>query len=152
MIGDDTDDLINDVLDDFTEDNQDQDDIIAQNDDFTDDINNNDDQIDNIDNDIIDDNGLTIADILGDDWPEIVGEIQLNVQCILGKRMIPISDLLRSGRGAVIELDRGREEPVTLVAEEKVIAEGTVMVENDHFRMRIDRVLTERIYELVSEQ
>lgn len=123
-----------------------------------DDIDNliNDDNAPNIDNDddfsyYEDDGFIRIEDVLGEGWPEEVGNISLDIICVLGNRMIEIADLLRSGRGAVIELDRGREEPVTLMAEGKVIAEGTVMIEGDQFCVSVDKIVKEHIKEILHQ-
>ena len=59
---------------------------------------------------------------------EAVYEIAVNVKTVLGKSSIKVSDLLKLGRGAVVELDRRVGESVDVYVNNKLIGRGDLMV------------------------
>ena len=72
--------------------------------------------------------------------------VDLRVQVILGHARMPISQLLKLSRGAVIELDRKIGEPVEVVINDKLVARGNlVKLKGD----RIGVTLTEIIKDYV---
>jgi flagellar motor switch protein FliN/FliY len=54
--------------------------------------------------------------------------IPVSVQVVLGSATMPVSGLVKLGRGAVIPLDRRVGEPVDVVVNGRVIARGEVVV------------------------
>jgi len=54
--------------------------------------------------------------------------IPVTVQVVLGSASMPVSNLLKLGRGAVIPLDHRVGEPVDIVVNGRVIARGEVVV------------------------
>ena len=64
--------------------------------------------------------------------------IPVSVQVILGSAMMPVSNLLKLGRGAVIPLDHRVGEPVDIIVNGRVIARGEiVVVEDDNARLGV---------------
>jgi len=64
--------------------------------------------------------------------------IPVSVQVILGSAMMPVSNLLKLGRGAVIPLDHRVGEPVDTIVNGRVIARGEiVVVEDDNARLGV---------------
>lgn len=64
--------------------------------------------------------------------------IPVVVQVVLGSAMMPVSNLLKLGRGAVIPLDHRVGEPVDVVVNGRVIARGEiVVVEDDNSRFGV---------------
>ena len=62
----------------------------------------------------------------------------MSVQVILGSAMMPVSNLLKLGRGAVIPLDHRVGEPVDIIVNGRVIARGEiVVVEDDNARLGV---------------
>jgi len=59
---------------------------------------------------------------------EAVYEIAVNVKTVLGKSSIKVSDLLKLGRGAVVELDRRVGETVEVYVNNKLIGRGDLIV------------------------
>jgi flagellar motor switch protein FliN/FliY len=69
---------------------------------------------------------------------ETILRIPVVVQVVLGSAMIPVSNLLKLGRGAVIPLDHRVGEPVDVVVNGRVIARGEiVVVEDDNSRFGV---------------
>src|SRR5450631_4565549 len=64
--------------------------------------------------------------------------IPVAVQVVLGSAMMPVSNLLKLGRGAVIALDHRVGEPVDIIVNGRVIARGEiVVVEDDNSRLGV---------------
>ena len=75
------------------------------------------------------------ADSLPDPAPHFGAllDIPLSVQVVLGGTSMPVSSLMKLGRGAVIPLDHRVGQPVDIVVNGRVIARGdmTVMAEDE---------------------
>jgi len=79
-----------------------------------------------------------------EDDPESIGavyEIAVDVTAVLGISIMPISQILKLGRGAVVELERLVGEEIELVAEENIIAKGEVVVIEDRLGVSITKVV-----------
>ena len=59
---------------------------------------------------------------------DAVHETLIEVWAVLGKVSIPIRQLLKMGRGAVIALDRAIDEPIEIRANNHLIARGDVVL------------------------
>ncbi len=65
-------------------------------------------------------------------------KIPVLVQVVLGAASMPVSNLLKLGRGAVIPLDHRVGEPVDVVVNGRVVARGeVVVVEEDSSRFGV---------------
>ena len=71
-------------------------------------------------------------------------DVMLDASIELGKTKMTISDILRLGRGSVIELDKLASEPVEFLVNGKVIARGEVVVIDDNFGIRITEIMSPR--------
>ncbi len=70
-----------------------------------------------------------------------VQDVTVNLAVELGSTEMPIHQLLRMGRGAVIALDAGESDPIILLANDTPIAEGQVVVEGERISLAITRML-----------
>lgn len=68
---------------------------------------------------------------------ELLYDLQLPVSIELGRTSMLIRDILRLGRGSVIEFDKLVSEPVDVLVNGKKVAEGEVVVIDKHFGIRI---------------
>ncbi|ACK49003.1 flagellar motor switch protein FliN [Methylocella silvestris BL2] len=69
---------------------------------------------------------------------ETILRIPVVVQVVLGSAVMPVSHLLKLGRGAVIPLDHRVGEPVDVVVNGRIIARGEiVVVEDDNSRFGV---------------
>lgn len=59
---------------------------------------------------------------------EMIMRIPVTVKVVLGSAMMPVANLTKLGRGAVIPLDRRVGEPVEVVVNGRIIARGEVVV------------------------
>jgi flagellar motor switch protein FliN/FliY len=72
---------------------------------------------------------------------ELLYDLQLPVSIELGKTNMLIRDILRLGRGSVIEFDKLVSEPVDVLVNGKKVAEGEVVVIDKHFGIRITTLM-----------
>lgn len=68
-------------------------------------------------------------------------DLTLPVSIELGRTSMMVQEILRLGRGSVIQLDRLAGEPIEIYVGERRFAEGEVVVLGEHFGVRITRVL-----------
>ena len=67
--------------------------------------------------------------------------IEVDITVELGAASMPVHHLLRMGRGAVIELDTGENDPLRIYANNTLIAHGEVKVGDG----RLTVELTEKV-------
>jgi flagellar motor switch protein FliN/FliY len=81
---------------------------------------------------------------------EFILDIPLEVTVELGRTKMLIHELLKLGQGSVIELSKLAGEPLEVLANQKLIARGEVVVVNEKFGVRLTEVVSpmERIERL----
>jgi flagellar motor switch protein FliN/FliY len=62
---------------------------------------------------------------------ETIMRIPVVVQVVLGSATMPVANLMKLGRGAIVPLDHRIGEPVDVVVNGRVIARGEVVVVDD---------------------
>jgi flagellar motor switch protein FliN/FliY len=67
-------------------------------------------------------------------------DVKVKISVELGRTSLPLSEMLKLGEGAVVELDRAVGDPVDLVADGVVLARGEIVVVNDCYGIRITEV------------
>ena len=68
-------------------------------------------------------------------------DISVDISVLLGKSVMPVHQLLRMGRGAVIELDSTELDDVVILANNTPVAQGQVTVVGDKVGVVITKVL-----------
>lgn len=78
---------------------------------------------------------------------ELLYDLSLPVSIELGRTNMLIRDILKLGRGSVIEFDKLVSEPVDILVNGKKVAAGEVVVVDKHFGIRITTLVdpSERI-------
>ncbi len=75
---------------------------------------------------------------------DMILRIPVTVQIVLGTATMPVADLAKLGRGAVVPLDKRVGEPVDVVINGKVVARGEVVVvdeDNSRFGIQLTEVI-----------
>ncbi|NVK20643.1 MAG: FliM/FliN family flagellar motor switch protein [Methylocystaceae bacterium] len=86
--------------------------------------------------------GQTLGDALGlGDNLEAVYDVEVNVRAVLGMSIMPMSQILKLGRGAVVELDRGVGDPIDVFSSDQKIADGEVVVVEDKLAVSIGNIM-----------
>ena len=81
---------------------------------------------------------------------EFILDIPLEITAELGRTEIQISELLKLGQGSVIEFTKLAGETLDVLANQKLIARGEVVVVNEKYGIRLTEIAppTERIERL----
>ncbi|WP_029008758.1 flagellar motor switch protein FliN [Azospirillum halopraeferens] len=66
--------------------------------------------------------------------------VPVDVQVVLGRTSMLVAQLLKLGRGAVLELERKVDEPVEVLVNHRLVARGEVVIVEDQ---RLGVTLTE---------
>jgi flagellar motor switch protein FliN/FliY len=66
-----------------------------------------------------------------------VDNVKVEISVVLGRSVIPMHQLLRMGRGAVIELDTRQDDPVTILANDKAVAKGEIQISGDKISVSV---------------
>jgi flagellar motor switch protein FliN len=67
--------------------------------------------------------------------------VSVDVSVVLGRSRMPIHQLLRMGRGAVIELESGEEDEVEILANDLPVARGLVVVQGNRIAVEIRELI-----------
>ncbi len=68
-------------------------------------------------------------------------DLTLPLSIELGRTRMTVQDILRLGRGSVVQLERLAGEPIDLYVADRRFAEGEVVVLGEHFGVRITRII-----------
>jgi flagellar motor switch protein FliN/FliY len=68
-------------------------------------------------------------------------DLTFPVSIELGRTSMMVQEILRLGRGSVIQLDRLAGEPIDVYIGDRLFAQGEVVVLGEHFGVRITRIL-----------
>ena len=72
---------------------------------------------------------------------DVLQNIPVTLSIEVGRATIKIRDLLRLTQGSVVELDRIAGEPLDLLVNNTVVAQGEVVLVNDRYGIRLTRVV-----------
>jgi flagellar motor switch protein FliN/FliY len=72
---------------------------------------------------------------------EAVYDIPVQVQAVLGRATMQVSQLLKLGRGAVVELDRKVGEAVDIYVNNRLVARGEVVVVEDRLGVTMTEII-----------
>jgi flagellar motor switch protein FliN len=78
------------------------------------------------------------------DRNDLILSLPVSVQVVLGSTSLPVSKLLKLGRGAVITLDQHVGDPVDIVVSGRIVARGEVVVideENSRYGVSLTQVV-----------
>ncbi len=70
-----------------------------------------------------------------------VYEVPVQVSAVLGRATLPVNQLLKLGRGAVIELDRKVGEAVDIFVNNRLVARGEVVVVDEHLGITMTEII-----------
>ena len=82
----------------------------------------------------------------GNGEPAAVYDIPVEIRAVLGTASMPISQILRLGRGAVVELDRTVGEAIEIIVNDRLVARGEVTVIEDRLGVTITEVIKRDIH------
>jgi flagellar motor switch protein FliN/FliY len=70
-----------------------------------------------------------------------IDKVSLDIAVVLGTTSMPVHQVLRLGRGAIIELDSGEDDEVKILANNFPVAKGTVIVSGNKIAVEVKEML-----------
>jgi len=68
-----------------------------------------------------------------------INAVDVEISVVLGRSVLPMSQLLRMGRGAVIPLDAAEGEEVWILANNHPVARGEIEIREDRIAITVTR-------------
>jgi flagellar motor switch protein FliN/FliY len=68
-------------------------------------------------------------------------KVSLDVAVVLGTTSMPVHQVLRLGRGAIIELDATEDDEVKILANNFPVAKGTVVVSGNRIAVEVKELM-----------
>jgi flagellar motor switch protein FliN/FliY len=72
---------------------------------------------------------------------EAVYDIPVQVSAVLGKTSMQVSQLLKLGRGAVVELDRKVGEAIDIYVNNRLVARGEVVIVDERLGVTMTEII-----------
>lgn len=72
---------------------------------------------------------------------ELLKNIPVTISIEVGRTSLKIRDLMRLTQGSVVELDRLAGEPLDLLVNDTLVAQGEIVLVNDRYGMRLTQVV-----------
>jgi flagellar motor switch protein FliN/FliY len=70
--------------------------------------------------------------------------VSLGVTAELGRCTLRVSEVLKLGRGSIVELDRLAGAPIDVLVNNRLVARGEVIAVDDRFGVRVTEVIARR--------
>jgi flagellar motor switch protein FliN/FliY len=68
-------------------------------------------------------------------------KVSLDIQVVLGTTTMPVHQVLRLGRGAIIELDASEDDEVRILANNFAVAKGAVIISGNRIAVEVRDLL-----------
>ena len=70
-----------------------------------------------------------------------IDKVSVDITVVLGTTTMPVHQVLRLGRGAIIELDASEDDAVSILANSLPVAKGTVVVNGNKIAVQVGDLL-----------
>ncbi|MGN6570076.1 MAG: FliM/FliN family flagellar motor switch protein [Pseudolabrys sp.] len=70
-----------------------------------------------------------------------IDKVAVDITVVLGTTSMPIHQVLRLGRGAILELESSEDDPVRILANNLPVAAGTVVVNGNRIAVEVGELL-----------
>jgi flagellar motor switch protein FliN/FliY len=87
------------------------------------------------------DEDAAASEATGDEREGAIKEVEVELYAVLGQATMLVSQLLKIGRGAIIELDQRTSDPVELQVNQELIAYGEIVTVDDKLGVTITDVV-----------
>jgi flagellar motor switch protein FliN/FliY len=71
-------------------------------------------------------------------------KVAVDITVVLGTTLMPVHQVLRLGRGAIIELESSEDDAVNILANNLPVAKGTVVVNGNRIAVEVGDLLPRR--------
>jgi len=76
---------------------------------------------------------------------EAVYDIPVDISVVLGKTILSVSQVLKLGKGSVVELDKNIGEPVEMLVNGKLVAKGEVVIVEDKVGITLTEIIKDNL-------
>jgi len=74
---------------------------------------------------------------------EAINRVSVEITVVLGRAHMPVRQLLKMGRGAVIDLDAKHEDECWIYANGELVARGEIMIVGERIGVSITRLMSQ---------
>ncbi len=74
---------------------------------------------------------------------EALYDVPVQVSVVLGSTTMSLSNILKLGKGAVIELERTVGEPIDVYVNNKIVAKGEIVIVDDKIGVTLTEVIAQ---------
>lgn len=71
----------------------------------------------------------------------VLDEIPIDLSIVLGSATLPIRQVLKMSRGAMIPLDCGQDDPTLVFVNDELVAKGRILVEDERMSLEIIEII-----------
>lgn len=71
----------------------------------------------------------------------VLETISVDMTIVLGSAQVPIRQILKMGRGAMIPLDCGQDDPTLVYVNNELVAKGRILVNLDQMSLEVSEVV-----------
>jgi len=71
----------------------------------------------------------------------VLDEIMIDMSIVLGSAEVPIRQMLKMSRGAMIPLDCGQDDPSLVYVNGELVAKGRILVNEDQMSLEISELI-----------
>jgi flagellar motor switch protein FliN len=71
----------------------------------------------------------------------VIAEIPIDLSIVLGSTNVPIRQVLKMSRGAMIPLDCGQDDPTLVYVNNELVAKGRILVEDERMSLEITDII-----------
>jgi flagellar motor switch protein FliN/FliY len=75
---------------------------------------------------------------------DLLMNVSLGVSAELGRCTMRVSDVLKLGKGSIVELDRAAGAPVDVLVNDRLVARGDVVAVGERYGVRVTEVLARK--------
>jgi flagellar motor switch protein FliN/FliY len=76
---------------------------------------------------------------------DAIQDVDVEIYAILGQSTMLVSQLLKIGRGAIIELDQRTSDPVEIRVNQQLIAYGEIVTVDDNLGITITEIVKKQV-------
>ena len=80
-----------------------------------------------------------VSSVSGSSFVSQVKAVNVEIQVVLGRATLPMAQLLRMGRGAVIPLDAKVNDSVWILANNHPVARGEIQINDERIAIQVTR-------------
>lgn len=87
------------------------------------------------------DDNETIGSAFSDGRLAAIHDVDVDIYAVLGRSTMLVSQLLKVGRGAIIELDQKTSDPIEILVNQELVARGEIVTVDDNLGITISEIV-----------